>query len=134
MQCQALRGENDMEGKTETMELVVQDLNILINAAEEMRNHFRAFERIKEIIQVLINADKILKELNGKADSVRVAVRQLETEKKILEEELGVTSTLIDQQREEERMVRGRITRAQSHLEEIREMIQRTLADTDTGS
>ena len=122
-------GGDDMEGEMGTKDLVVQDLSVLLNTAEDMRNHFRAFERIKEIMQVLINANKILTELNEKADAVRAAIKQLETEKAVVEEELRLALSQVDQRREEEKTVRDRIAKAESRLEEIREMVQKTLDD-----
>jgi hypothetical protein len=122
-------GGDDMEGEMGTKDLVVQDLSVLLNTAEDMRNHFRAFERIKEIMQVLINANKILTELNEKADAVRAAIKQLETEKAVVEEELRLALVQVDQRRDEERAVRDRIAKAESRLEEIREMVQKTLGD-----
>ena len=118
-----------MNMERETKELATHDLNVLLNAAEEMRNHFRAFERIKEVMQVLINSNQIIGELNEKADTIRATIERLQAEKVKVQAELDAAIASVAQHQETEKRAREKVSEAEVRLEEIREMIQKTLGD-----
>lgn len=122
-----LHREMEMNIERETKELATHDLNVLLNAAEEMRNHFRAFERIKEVMQVLINSNQIISELNEKAETIRTTIERLQAEKVKVQAELDAAIASVAQHQETEKRAKEKVSEAEVRLEEIREMIQKTL-------
>jgi peptidoglycan hydrolase CwlO-like protein len=118
-----------MERETEMKELTIQDLNILLDAAEQMRNHFRAFERIKDVIQVLINANRMITELKERANAIQTTIERLRAEKEKIQAELDVAVASVAQHQESERRAREKLAEAEMRLQEIREMVQKALGD-----
>jgi DNA repair exonuclease SbcCD ATPase subunit len=124
-----LHREMKMERETEMKELTIQDLNILLDATEQMRNHFRAFERIKDVIQVLINANRMIAELNERARAVETTIERLRAEKEKIQAELDAAAASVAQHQESERRAREKLAEAEMRLQEIREMVQKALGD-----
>ena len=124
-----LHREMKMEKESEMKELTIQDLNILLDATEQMRNHFRAFERIKDIIQVLINANRMIAELNERASEIQTTIERLRVEKEKIQAELDAAVASVAQQQESERRAREKLAEADMRLQEIGEMVQKALSD-----
>ena len=118
-----------MDIEKETKELTIHELNVLLKAAEEMRNHFRAFERIKEIMQVLINSNQMVTELNEKANTIRATIERLQAEKAKVQAEFDAATASVAQHQENEKRAREKVGEAEIRLGEIREMIQKALGD-----
>ncbi len=118
-----------MERESEMKELTIQDLNILLDATEQMRNHFRAFERIKDVMQALINANRMIAELNERASAIQTSVERLRAEKEKVQAELDAAVASVGQHQENERRAREKLAEAEMRLQEIREMVQKALSD-----
>ena len=118
-----------MEKASEMKELTIQDLNVLLDATEQMRNHFRAFERIKEIMQVLINSNRMIAELNERAAAIQTTIERLRAEKEKVQAEIDAAVATVAQHQETESKAREKLAETEMRLQEIGEMVQKALSD-----
>jgi chromosome segregation ATPase len=50
--------------------MAISDLSILVNAAEVMKNHFKAFQRIEEVLKAVQASETYLSELTQKQNTI----------------------------------------------------------------